>query len=143
MTLVHLALIREKLRQIRENADLLRACLPADAAGLADRDALHLVSFRVYLVLQGAVDVASHVIADEGWGPAPSLRDHFAVLAARGVVDSSVASSLADAIKVRNLIGHAYARVDPVRLLEAARELLPLVEAFSRAVLAHAEREAR
>lgn len=106
MTLVRLALIREKLRQIRENADLLRACLPADAAGLADRDVLHLVSFRVYLVLQGAVDVASHVIA------------------ARGVVDSSVASSLADAIKVRNLIGHAYARVDPVRLLEAARELL-------------------
>jgi uncharacterized protein YutE (UPF0331/DUF86 family) len=137
---VRLDLIREKVRRLREDADLLRRRLPADAAALAaDRDALDLVSFRVYLALQEAVDISSHLIADEGWGPAPSLRDHFEILAAHAVLDASLASSLADGVRIRNLIGHAYARVDPVRLLEAARALLPLVEAFSKAVLTYAE----
>lgn len=133
-------LIREKVRRLREDCELLRTTLPADAALLAgNRDTLDLVSFRVYLALQDCLDVSSHLIADEGWGPAPSLRDHFEILASHAVLDGSLASSLADGVKVRNLIGHSYARIDPVRLLEAARALLPLVEAFAKAVLDYAE----
>lgn len=132
--------MREKVRQIRETAELLQRCLPGEAAALgASRDVLDLVAFRAYLLVQDAVDLASHVIADQGWGPAPSLRDHFSILLERGVLNAETAGRLSDAVKVRNIIGHAYGKVDPDKLFEAASELLPLAHAYCRAVLTWAE----
>lgn len=46
---------------------------------------------------------------------------------------------LAAGVKVRNLIGHAYAEVDPTKLHAAATELSVLLEAFCAAVLSFAE----
>jgi uncharacterized protein YutE (UPF0331/DUF86 family) len=99
------------------------------------------VSFRVYLAMQEAIDLASHVLADHGWGPASSLRDHFAILERRGVIAAALATPLADGVKVRNLIGHAYAEVDPAKLHAAAKHLLTILEPYCAAVLAFAERD--
>ena len=138
--MVRIALVRDKLRRLRETLAALVNCLPADPATLAaSRDALDLVSFRVYLAMQEAIDVCSHVIADEGWGPAPSLRDHFTILAEKGVLDATFARDLAAGVKIRNLIGHAYVDLDPVRLHAAARELIPLLETFAQRILAFCE----
>ena len=87
-------LVHEKVRRLVQTAAALRSCLPEDRDRLnADRDALDLVSFRVYLALQEAIDLASHVIAERGWGPAASLRDHFLILQRQGVIDASLAAS--------------------------------------------------
>jgi len=138
--MVRIDLVRDKIRRLRESVGLLRAALPGSPADLArDRDRLDLVSFRVYLGLQEAIDLASHLIADEGWGPAASLRDHFAILAGHGVVDATLAAELGDGIKIRNLIGHAYAQVDPLRLHAAAGVLPDLLERFCSGVLAWSE----
>jgi uncharacterized protein YutE (UPF0331/DUF86 family) len=47
--------------------------------------------------------------------------------------------TLAGGVKVRNLIGHAYADVDPAKLHEAAAELVGVLDAFCAAVLSYAE----
>jgi uncharacterized protein YutE (UPF0331/DUF86 family) len=105
----------------------------------ASRDVRDLVSFRVYLVMQEAIDLCSHVIADQGWGPVPSLRDHFALLAEKGVLSSDLAGRLSAGVKLRNLVGHGYAEVDPTKMQAAARELAGLVDPFCNAMLAFAE----
>jgi hypothetical protein len=64
--MVRIELVRDKIRRLRATVAALRDALPANHAGLY-RDALDLVSFRVYLGLQEAIDLASHLIADEGW----------------------------------------------------------------------------
>jgi uncharacterized protein YutE (UPF0331/DUF86 family) len=115
--MVRVDLVRDKVRRLRDTISALRACLPASPSSLTgDRDSLDLVSFRVYLGVQEAIDLASHIVADEGWGPAPSLRDHFTILATKGVLAPDVALGLAAGVKIRNLIGYAYAEIDPVRL---------------------------
>ncbi len=122
--MIRASVAREKTRRLLHVVELLERSLPVDPAPLAtDEDLLHLVAFRVYLGLQEAIDLASHVIADEGWGPVASLREHFDVLAARGVVAPATAGLLADAVKIRNLIAHAYGDVDPVKLHAGARAL--------------------
>ncbi|HET6281793.1 MAG TPA: hypothetical protein VFH73_12525, partial [Polyangia bacterium] len=66
--MVRVELIREKIRRLRDTADALRKSLPSDAQPLrSERDARDLVAFRVYLVVQEAIDLCSHVIADQGW----------------------------------------------------------------------------
>jgi uncharacterized protein YutE (UPF0331/DUF86 family) len=141
--MVRVELIREKIRRLRDTADALRKSLPSDAQPLrSERDARDLVAFRVYLVVQEAIDLCSHVIADQGWGPVPSLRDHFLVLASKGILPSTLAQELAASIKVRNLIGHAYTEIDPDKLHAAATTLLALVDPFCAAVLVFAEANA-
>lgn len=140
--MVKVDLVRDKIRRLRDTAALLASCLPPDARALeADRDARDLAAFRVYLALQEAVDLCSHVIADRGWGPVPSLRDHFSVLASKGVLDAELARLLSDGMKVRNLIGHAYADVDAAKLHAAATKLLEVVDSFCAAILVFAETE--
>jgi uncharacterized protein YutE (UPF0331/DUF86 family) len=142
--MVRIDLVRDKVRRLRDTLAALRACLPADAVALAaSRDARDLASFRVYLAMQEAIDICSHMIADEGWGPAPSLRDHFTILAAKGVLDASLAGQLAAGVKIRNLIGHAYVEVDSVRLHAAAQELQELLEVFVTQVLSFADASSR
>ncbi len=141
--MVRVDLVRLKVARIRETGEALRRVLPQDAADLGlDRDRLDLVAFRVYLVLQESVDLASHVIADQGWGPAGSLRDHFAILAARGALDATLAAELSAGIKIRNLIGHAYVAIDARKLHVAALAVADLLPRFCAAMLAFAEANA-
>lgn len=115
--MVQVDLVRDKIRRLRETAAALATCLPSEASALeSDRDARDLVAFRVYLALQEAVDLCAHIIADQGWGPAPNLRDHFVLLGDKGVIDKGIARTFSEGMKLRNLIGHAYAVVDPAKL---------------------------
>ena len=138
--MVRLDLVRDKISRLRDTAAWLRACLPEQAAAMtASRDVRDLVSFRVYLVMQEAIDLCSHVIADQGWGPVPSLRDHFTLLAEKGVLSSDLAGRLSAGVKLQNLVGHGYAEVDPAKMRAAAGELAALVDPFCSAILAFAE----
>lgn len=140
--MTRIEVVRDKIRRLRHVVALLVRSTPDDPTVLArDEDRLHLVAFRVYLGMQEAIDLASHIIADEGWGPVASLRDHFEILAREGVLASQTATLLADGVKIRNLIGHAYGDVDPVKLHSGARALPRLLEGFCSDVLAFAERD--
>ena len=67
--------------------------MPESAAALrASRNALDLVSFNLMLALQACADLASHLIADEGWPAATSLEEGFARLEQFGVVDRQVSA---------------------------------------------------
>jgi uncharacterized protein YutE (UPF0331/DUF86 family) len=142
--MVQLEVVRQKVARMRDTGQWLKACLPATAADMVgDRNVRDLVSFRVYLLVQDAVDICSHVIADQGWGPVPSLRDHFTFLADKGVLAKDLASQLAAAVKVRNLVGHGYAAVDPQKMHEAASEILALADPFCDAILSFSESHPR
>lgn len=138
--MVELEVVRQRVARMRDTAQWLEACLPAQAGEMvADRNVRDLVSFRVYLLVQDAIDICSHLISDQGWGPVPSLRDHFTVLADKGVVPSHLAGQLAAAVKVRNLVGHGYIAVDPQKMHEAALQIVALVDPFCQAILAFSE----
>lgn len=101
--MIRVEVVREKVRRLVGTTEALSRVLPESADALAlDRDRRDLVAFRVYLLMQEAIDLAAHVIAEEGLGPAPSLREHFTIVAERGVVDAAIAQQLAAGVKVRN-----------------------------------------
>jgi uncharacterized protein YutE (UPF0331/DUF86 family) len=107
-----------------------------------DRDALDLVAFNVMLAVQACADIASHIIADEGWPVARNVADSFLRLRDRGVVTASTASSLAKAVGLRNVVAHGYARVDVGTLYAAATSGLQDLDAFAREVAEYASRQA-
>ena len=109
----------------------------------ADEDALDLVAFNLMLAVQAACDVASHIIADQGWRPASSLAESFHRLAEHGVVGASTAGQLARAVGLRNVVAHAYHRLDPGAVHAASTAGLSDLDAFAREVAAWLQDHAR
>lgn len=130
-------LVLDKLRRIRDGIALVRARRPSAPAVLATdlvlRDALALA---LLVTVQETIDVAYHVVADEGWGLPDSHGDAFDLLASHGVLGAELAQRVAAVARVRNRIAHGYASVDQERMWRELPEGVADLEAFVHAVAA-------
>jgi uncharacterized protein YutE (UPF0331/DUF86 family) len=86
------------------------------------------------VAVQEAIDIAFHIVTDEGWGIPGSYADACPMLAEHGVVDRSVAESLARMVSLRNRIAHGYASVDIDRLWTELPAGLDALDAYAAAV---------
>lgn len=133
-------LLAAKLAELADRVSRVREHLPGTAAELArDRDALDLVSFNLMLAVQVCADVASHVIADEAWPTARSIAEGFARLEEHGVLSAPTARALRDAVGLRNVVAHGYAKLDIGRAHRAASSGIDDLGAFAREVSAWAQ----
>lgn len=124
--------VTAKLAEAEHRILRVREHRPATAEALArDPDALDLVSFNLLLAVQCSLDVASHLIADEGWPPASDLASSFARLQEHGVLTPKTASAMGRAAGLRNVVAHVYSRAEPVRIFEAATSGLADLERFA------------
>lgn len=130
-------LVLHKLQRLKAQIALTRDRRPATAGVLAAdlvlRDAIAL-AFMV--ALQEAIDIAYHLVADEGWGVPDSHRAAFDILAAHGVVAGDLATELSAAASMRNRIAHGYAAVDHERLWRELPNGLRTLDMFAAAVAA-------
>jgi uncharacterized protein YutE (UPF0331/DUF86 family) len=130
-------LVLHKLQRLKAQVALTRARRPMTADVLTQdlvlRDALAL-AFMV--ALQEAVDIAYHVVADEGWGIPDSHRAAFDTLAAHDVLAARLADELSAATSMRNRIAHGYASVDHERLWRELPDASRALEEFAAAVAA-------
>ncbi len=135
--MVNADLVAAKLADLQDRVDRVRAHRQRDASALrSDRDALDLVSFNLMLAVQTCADIASHLIADEGWPAAKNLAQSFARLRDNGVLDAPTADALSRAVGLRNVVAHGYAGVDASMVHEASTRGLEDLDRFARQVAA-------
>lgn len=133
MVLQHL--LTAKLAELEERVARVEGHCPDSVDALSsDRDALDIVSFNLMLAVQSCADIASHLIADEGWPPAKSLSEGFGRLEERAVLEPPTAARLKQAVGLRNVVAQGYAGIDP-RLVAATSGLADL-RAFARQIAA-------
>jgi uncharacterized protein YutE (UPF0331/DUF86 family) len=114
-------LIAAKLAELADRVARVRSRCPRTVEELSDdRDALDVVSFNLMLAVQSCADIASHIIADEGWPPASNLAGGFNRLRDEHVLSSATAASLCKAVGLRNVVAHGYAGVNPAMVHAAA-----------------------
>jgi uncharacterized protein YutE (UPF0331/DUF86 family) len=136
-------LLAAKLADLADRVARVHARCPATMEALqADRDALDLVSFNLMLAVQTCADIASHVIADEGWAAAATLAAGFQRLAEHGVLQRATAEALARAVGLRNVVAHGYGAIDVALVHAAGTRGVGDLERFAREVAAWAAREA-
>ena len=135
--MVRADVVAAKLADLADRVERVRAHRKPDAATLrGDRDALDLVSFNLMLAVQTCADLASHLIADEGWPPAKNLAQSFTRLQQHGVIDPRTASALARAVGLRNVVAHGYAGIDAEMVHAASTTGLADLDDFARQVAA-------
>ena len=133
--MVNLDILTAKLAELGARVARVRAHTPTTAADLrSDQDALDLVSFNLLLSVQSAADIASHLVADEGWRPALTLADGFERLRENGVIAKPTADALAKAAGLRNVVAHGYAGVDVDAVFAGASRGVADLEAFAAEV---------
>jgi uncharacterized protein YutE (UPF0331/DUF86 family) len=133
--MVNRDLVAAKLADLSDRVSRVRLHCPREPAELAaNRDALDLVSFNLMLAVQTCADIASHLIADEGWPAAQSLADGFQRLAEKGVISSTSAGVLSRAVGLRNVVAHGYAGVEATLVHAAATQGAIDLDTFAREV---------
>ncbi len=105
----HLARVRERL--------------PADVVELRpSTDASDAVILHLWQATQIIIDLAVSACIHVKLGAPATYADAFRRLAASGHLDEDLAARLARAAGFRNIVAHAYERLDMTRVHRAARE---------------------
>jgi uncharacterized protein YutE (UPF0331/DUF86 family) len=107
-----LALIETYVRELRTLARVERIA--------EDVREERFVEHTLQLTVQAAIDVASHIVADERLGEPLTNQELFLLLAKNGWLTSELGNSLAAAAGFRNILVHGYAAVD----LEIVRDVV-------------------
>ena len=90
--------------------------------------------------MQSAADIASHIVADDGWRPALTLADALERLRENGVIAKPTADAMAKAAGLRNGVAHGYAGLDVESVFAAASRGVGDLDAFAAEVALWARR---
>lgn len=133
--------ILAKLESLHRCIRRLEEKRPPTAAELAeDVDCQDILAVNLARAVQISVDIAAHLIAEEG-GPAPrTMSETFEILGRMGLIGPEVAARLQRAVGFRNLAVHQYDRIDWHRVHDMLRDGLPDFRAFATAILARMPR---
>jgi uncharacterized protein YutE (UPF0331/DUF86 family) len=95
-----------------------------------------LVSFNLLISVQLCLDVAAHIISDEGLPSAKTSAGVFHRLSDHQVIDPALAERLIRATGFRNVVAHAYGKLDPELAFRAATDGVHDLRAFAAQVSA-------
>ena len=101
----------------------------------ADEDSQDVVLFNLMQAIQGCVDLAAHIVSDEGYGMAGSMQEFFELLSQQQLISTELAGRMGKAVGFRNLVAHEYARIDLVRVYFVANEGISDLEEFLAAMI--------
>lgn len=114
-------LLAERLLAVERHLRRVAERLPEDASDLRpSSDASDAVVLHLWQATQIAIDVATAACVKWSIGTPATYADAFTRLADAGVVDPELAQRLKSAAGFRNLVAHAYERLDMARVHAAA-----------------------
>lgn len=131
--------VLRKCEAIEHHASRLRAKQPLAAVALAADESLRNdVCFDLLQAIQACIDLAVHACTHESLGVPDTPAAAFVLLEGYGVISAQLASKLAKAAGLHNLIVHRYADILVPRLVEAIATGLGDLDEFAAALQARA-----
>jgi uncharacterized protein YutE (UPF0331/DUF86 family) len=91
----------------------------------------HLAERYLHLACEAVLDIAQHVIADQGYTQAATYKNAIEVLHEEGLIDQDQSDRLKRWMGFRNVLVHLYLEIDHGRVYDAIREDLGDLEEFA------------
>lgn len=95
------------------------------------------VEKMVQEMIEICLDIAKHIISDEGFRLPEDAKDAFAVLAEKNVIQSSTSQMMQKMVGFRNLVIHLYEKTDVEIVYGIYQNRLKDFDAFSKEILEH------
>ena len=111
--MVNQALLKTKIAHINKSVERLSQKANVSLKEFkSDADLQDVIIHNLQLAIQGAIDIASHIISDEGWGVPNTLVGLFDILKEHKVLDEKITDVMRRMVGFRNIIVHEYDEVD-------------------------------
>jgi len=101
----------------------------------ADIDRQESVLFNLQMAIQNCIDIAAHIISDEGLGVPGSTNEMFYLLEEHGMLESQLVEKMVKAVGFRNLVVHEYGKVDLEQVFDIAHKGVDDLQKYMASVL--------
>ena len=108
--------VRKHLRRVEEKRGLDVETF------LKDLDRQDVVSFNLQLAIQNCIDIAAHIVSEEGMGVPGSINEIFYLLEQNGYLSGELTEKMVKAAGFRNLLVHEYGKIDLKQVYEIAHD---------------------
>ena len=89
---------------------------------LKDIDIQESMLFNIQMAVQNCIDIAAHIISDEGFGVPGSTNEMFYLLEENGYLGNELTEKMVKAVGLRNLVVYEYSKIDLDRVFEVAQK---------------------
>ena len=128
-------IVLDRLRHLQAALGRIREKNPQSGEELfSSADMQDIVLRNMQNALQSSLDIASHIVSDEGWGAPTKAGDFFLELAARQVISTELAAHIIRLNKFRNILVHEYTRLDLTKTWDAISTGTVHLNAFGEAI---------
>lgn len=111
--MVNQSLLKTKIAHIYKSMDRLSRKSGISLKDFkSDTDTQDIIIYNLQLAIQGAIDIASHIVSDEGWGVPNTLSGLYDILKEHKVIGEKLADTMKRMVGFRNIIIHEYEEID-------------------------------
>jgi uncharacterized protein YutE (UPF0331/DUF86 family) len=111
--MVNQNIIKAKINHIENNLQRLKEKQSITLDELTRNvDLQDIILHNLQLSIQGCIDIASHIISDEGWTVPDTLAGLFDVLMKHKIISDELSEKLKKMVGFRNIIIHEYESID-------------------------------
>ena len=96
-----------------------------------------IIDRTLQIMIETCLDVAGHIISDEGFRVPETYVDMFKILIEHQILDISQSDPFAKMAKFRNIVVHNYEKIDPAIVVGILRNNLEDFETFKKAIVAY------
>jgi uncharacterized protein YutE (UPF0331/DUF86 family) len=136
MELVDKLLIGRKLAQLDTYLDQIREFSKISiAAYKSDWKMQRIVERTLQMLIELCIDIANHIISDEGMRLPSGYADTFTVLMEKEVLNRNLFKTMDKMAKFRNVVVHQYEKIDPAIVVSILHQNLKDFENYKRAII--------
>ena len=88
---------------------------------LGDTDCQEIVLFNLQMAIQNCIDIATHIISEEGYGVPGSYSEMFYILEENNYLSSDTTEKMIKAVGLRNLIVHEYIKIELTQIFSTVQ----------------------
>lgn len=102
---------------------------------LTDIDRQESILFNVQMAVQNCIDIAAHIISEEGFGVPGSTTEMFYLLRDQGYLNQNLTLAMVKAVGFRNLIVHEYGKIELEQVYEIAHNNINDLNEYLKAII--------
>lgn len=134
--MVDTTLLLRKISELDEYVDQLQEYRTVSVRRYAaDWKTQRIVERTLQMAIETCLDLAGHIVSDQGWRAPDGYADLFKVLAEKKAIGKALLPRLEKMARFRNVIVHRYDRVDAAIVVEILKKHVQDFTAFKKAVL--------
>jgi len=131
-------IILAKAGSVHKHIDRIKEKISVDQESfLNDPDRQDIISFNIQMAVQNSIDIAAHIISEEGWGVPGSNNEMFYTLEDKGILKRDIVEKMVKAVGFRNLIVHEYGKLDLKLVYQvASRDIDDIIQYITEVITA-------